>query len=241
MIEIRHRNMEDTAATREAYNQLYRHTGILLRDSFYLWLLSLLRPQPGQLLLDISCGQGRLVRFGLEKGGLAIGVDFAEAAVFKGQAEAPRAGWVVADGELLPIREACADYVTHIGSLEHYQHPEVGISEIARILKPSGVACVLLPNAYGLFGNIKHVWQTGDVFDDGQPLQRYNTRGGWHRMLVANRLFPFRTVKYEREWPRTWKDLGWYLTNPLKLVRLCLAWAVPLNLANCLVYLCRRG
>ena len=37
MIEIRHSNMHDTEDTRAAYNQLYQDTGILLRDSFYLW------------------------------------------------------------------------------------------------------------------------------------------------------------------------------------------------------------
>lgn len=240
MIEIRHLNMGDTATTRAAYNQLYHREGILLRDSFYLWLLSLLRPQPGRLLLDISCGQGRLVRFAREKGLLAIGMDFAEEAILKGRAESPESNWAVADGEQLPLPEASVDYVTHIGSLEHYQHPEVGIREIARVLKPTGLACVLLPNSYGLLGNIKHVWQTGQVFDDGQPLQRYNTRYGWHDLLVANGLTPFRTLKYERELPRNWTDIGWYLARPVKLARALVAYFIPLNLANCFVYLCRR-
>ncbi len=240
MIEIRHSNMHDTEDTRAAYNQLYQGTGILLRDSFYLWLLDLLKPEPGQLLLDVSCGQGRLVKFAQEKGLLAMGMDFAEEAVYKGLSDSPQSGWAVADGECLPLREACVDYVTHIGSLEHYQNPEAGMREIARVLKPSGMACVLLPNSYGLFGNIKHVWQTGEVFDDGQPLQRYNTRGGWHDMLAANGLKAFQTHKYEREWPRTWADLDWYLTKPAKIARLFAAWFVPTNLANCLVYLCRR-
>ena len=59
-------------------------------------------------------------------------------------------------------------------------------------------------------------------------------------MLMANGLKTFRTHKYEREWPRTWADLGWYLTKPAKIARLFVAWFVPTNLANCLVYLCRR-
>ena len=241
MIEIRHSNMHDTEDTHAAYNQLYLGAGILLRDSFYLWLLDLLKPEPGQLLLDVSCGQGRLVKFAREKGLLAIGMDFSEEAVYIGLADSPQSDWAVADGERLPLRDACVNYVTHIGSLEHYQNPEAGMREIARVLKPSGVACVLLPNSYGLFGNIKHVWQTGHVFDDGhQPLQRYNTRGGWHDMLMANGLKTFQTYKYEREWPRTWADLGWYLTKPAKIARLFVAWFVPTNLANCLVYLCRR-
>ncbi len=240
MIEIRHSNMISTEDTRLAYNQVYRDEGILMRDSLYLWLLDLLKPEPGRYLLDISCGQGRLVKFAQDKGLLAMGMDFSEEAVRLGLVDSPHSGWAVANGELLPIRDACADYVTHIGSLEHYQDPEAGMREIARVLKPTGSACVLLPNSFGIFGNIKHVWQTGQVFDDGQPLQRYNTRGGWHDMLAAVGLKTYLTYKYERAWPRTWADSGWYLSKPLKIVRLFMSWLVPTNLANCLVYICRR-
>lgn len=63
MIEIRHSNMISTEDTRLAYNQVYRDEGILMRDLLYLWLLDLLKPEPGRYLLDISCGQGRLVKF----------------------------------------------------------------------------------------------------------------------------------------------------------------------------------
>jgi SAM-dependent methyltransferase len=240
MIEIRHSNMQVTEDTRAAYNQVYQNEGILLIDSFYLWLISLLRPNQGQTLLDISCGQGRLVRFAQDQGLVAIGLDFAETAVKIGQAASPLSRWAIADGELLPLQDKCVDFVTHIGSLEHYQDPLAGMREIARVLKPTGTACVLLPNAYGIFGNIKYVWQTGHVFDDGQPLQRYNTRGGWEDMLSASGLKTFRVHKYERVWPRTWPDLGWYLARPAKIARLFASWFVPANLASCLVYLCRR-
>lgn len=241
MIEIRHEGMDSTASTQEAYNDIYSTGGLLQRDSFYLWLISLLKPWPGELLVDISCGQGRLVTLAAHQGLKAIGMDFAMDGLRAGQRLAPQAGWAVADGESLPLADHSIDYVTHIGSLEHYQHPEAGMREIARLLKPSGTACVLLPNTFGLFGNIKHAWLTGEIFDDGQPLLRYNTRRGWQDMLVAAGLSPYRVVKYEAEWPRTRADLIWTLKRPLKVVRLFLAWFVPVNLANCIVYLCRKG
>jgi SAM-dependent methyltransferase len=240
MIEIRHQNMDTTLFTQSAYNQLYQEKGICQRDSFYLWLISLLKPQTGDLLLDISCGQGRLVTLAQQQGLRALGMDFAEGAVRMGAAESPQAGWAFSDGEQLPLPPSSVEYVTHIGSLEHYQNPDAGMSEIARVLKPQGTACILLPNSYGLLGNIKSVWQTGQVFDDGQPLQRYNTPVGWREMLVKNGLIPIRMFKYEREWPRTWKDLVWYIFHPAKFARLFVVWLVPLNLANCIVYLCQR-
>lgn len=238
MIEIRHEHMDSTSDTQKKYNEIFRDEGLQQRDSFYLWLIGLLDPEPGSLLLDISCGGGKLVIFAKKKGIKAIGTDFAWEAVHNGRTENPDAGWVVGDGELLPFASASVDYVMHIGSLEHYQTPIKGLHEIARVLKPTGKACILLPNTYGLFGNIKHVMQTGQVFDDGQPLQRYNTRQGWHEMMVKSGLRPLKTLKYEREWPRTLPDLWWYLKSPMKLSRLFVSWFVPLNLANCLVYLC---
>lgn len=239
MIEIRHSGMDSTASTKEAYNSIYRTQGILLRDSLYLWLISLLRPAPNGLLLDISCGEGRLVYLAYQQGLRVIGMDFAHDAVVIGNQACSQAGWAVSDGERLPLSNNSVDYVTHIGSLEHYIEPEAGMREIARVLKPNGVACVLVPNSFGLFVNIKHVLQTGQVLDDGQPLQRYNTPGGWHDMLIANGLAPFTMRKYEREWPRTRADFVWHLKHPKKFVWLLISLFVPLNLANSIVYLCR--
>lgn len=241
MIEIRHPRMDATRDTESAYDAIYSDKGIAQRDSFYLWLLELVAARPGQSLLDVSCGQGTLVDFAARAGLRASGLDFSMAALERAQRRAPANGFFAADAEQLPLPSATFDRIMNIGSLEHYQHPEAGLREMARVLKPDGMACVLLPNAYGLFGNIKHVLQTGDVFDDGQPLQRYHTRTGWHAMLEVNGLTPFETIKYEREWPRTRADLGWYLRRPAKIVRLLITPLIPLNFANCLVYLCRRG
>jgi SAM-dependent methyltransferase len=240
MLEIRHAGMDSTIATQQNYNEIYSSEGIRQLDSFYLWLISLLKAQPGKRLLDISCGEGRLVSLARQKGLHADGVDFAFKAI-KGAIEKDhQSGWFVGDGEFLPIISESYDYVTHIGSLEHFQNPMAGIYEITRVIKSGGKACILLPNSYGLFGNIKHVVETGHIFDDGQPLQRYNTRKGWQMMLEAGKLSPYRIIKFERPWPRTVSDLTWYLRHPDKIMRLFISIFIPLNLGNCIVYLCKR-
>jgi SAM-dependent methyltransferase len=240
MLEIRHEGMDSTFATQQTYNQLYQLKGIRQLDSFYLWLINLLKAPPGACLLDISCGEGRLVVLARQQGLHAIGIDFALAAIMEALGQDTRSYWIVGDGESLPIESASYDYITHIGSLEHYQNPMAGIHEIARVLKPGGTACILLPNSYGFLGNINNVYKTGDIYDDGQPLQRYNTLKGWQRMLESCRLLPFQTLKYERVWPRTLDDLGWYLRHPFTIIRLIFSVLIPVNLGNCIVYLCRR-
>jgi len=242
MLEIRHKNMSDTQATQQAYNEIYSNEGIQLRDSFYLWLIGLLQPQPGKTLIDISCGQGRLTALAQQQGIGAIGIDFAMDGVERGRRLSPESGWVVGDGEGLPIQEMSADYITHIGSLEHYQHPQSGALEIARILKPDGKACILVPNAFGLLGNIRHVWATGDIFDDGQPLQRYGTPGFWQTMLISSGLKVDNTLGWnEIEFPRTTRDAIFLFKHPQKIIRFALSPIIPVNLTNHLVFICSRA
>jgi SAM-dependent methyltransferase len=242
MLEIRHESMNSTQETQDAYNLTYRGEGIRHRDSFYLWLIGLLHPQPGKMLLDISTGEGRLVTLAQQLGLHTIGTDFAFEGVRIGQSESPHSGWFVGDGEQLALKDSCADYITHIGSLEHYQDPGRGASEIARLLKPGGTACILLPNAFGLLGNIKHVLFTGDIFDDGQPLQRYGTPNCWGKILQDGGLRINKMLCWsETERPRTRADLIWMLKKPKKMLRLLLSPLVPVQLSNHLVYLCNRG
>lgn len=242
MLEIRHDRMNTTMATREAYNELYVRRGILHRDSFYLWLIALLHPRPGNRLLDISCGEGRLVVLAQQQGLRAFGMDFAVEGLQKAQATAAASGWAVADGEHLPVPDHCVDYVTHVGSLEHYINPELGAREIARVLCADGKACILVPNAYGLLGNILHVMRRGEIFDDGQPVQRYATRKNWENLLQQEGLRVDETIGYgELSLPRTPSDALWMLKRPHKIVRFLISPFIPVNLANDFVFLCSRA
>jgi hypothetical protein len=113
--------------------------------------------------------------------------------------------------------------------------------EIHRVLRPGGSACILLPNTFSLLGNVNYARKTGEVWDDGQPIQRYNTRGGWARMLEGSGLAVQRVVGYELPAPRTKRDLFWYLRRPRKVAHLLVGRMLPLNLMNCHVFLCRRS
>ena len=241
LVELRGSRIASPADSANSYDELHAEGRLRLRDSFYMWLLSLLGPKPGQTLLEISCGQGLLLRAATEKGLRTAGLDLSPSAVQIARRRAPTAMVSVADAEQLPYPNDAFDYLTNIGSLEHYFHPSRAIRDMARVLRPGGVALILLPNTFGLLGNVLYVWRRGEVFDDGQPLQRYGTRGQWHRLLEMNGLQVTRTVKYEREWPRTWEDLLWYALRPYKMGRALLTPLIPTNLASFLVYLCRKA
>jgi SAM-dependent methyltransferase len=239
MIEIRRTTLDTPADSADAYDEFYATIGIGLRLSFYKWILRLIDPLPGTTLLDMSCGEAKLATLAERRGVRAIGVDLSPLPLRSARARGVRA--VQGDCERMPFPDACFDYVANIGSLEHYLHPQDGMDDMRRVLKPGGLACVMLPNSYGLFGNMPYVWRNGDVFDDGQPLQRYNTRYGWQRMLERAGFVVERIVPYEREVPTSLEDAAWLLRRPTKIARVLLGPIVPVNVANCIVYMCRAA
>jgi SAM-dependent methyltransferase len=241
MIEIWHPEISTGQHSKAAYDVIYTGDGIRLMDSFYLWLIALMAPSPGSRLLDVSCGEGALVGFARHRGVEACGVDFSDAAVRRARHVMGHAAFVVANGVALPYGDTSFDFVSCIGSLEHFANPAAGMREIARVLRVSGTACILLPNTFSLLGNVNYARKYGAAFDDCQPIQRYHTRVGWAGLLEENGLRVRRTEKFEMVRPRTRADWLWYLRRPAKVAHLALVALLPLNLANSFVYLCAKA
>ena len=249
LVELRGQQVDSTADSAQRYDALHTGESLRQKDSFYIWLLGLLGvgrdALDGKRLLDVSCGQGGLLDFAQRAGLNAVGLDLSASAVATSAHRLERRTSPVAvslgDAQQLPFADGSFDFVTNIGSLEHYFRPDLAVREMARVLGPGGQAMILLPNTFGLLGNVLHVWRTGDVHDDGQPLQRYGTNAQWRQLLESNGLRLVKTVRYEREWPRTREDLLWYLRRPHKLGRVFLAPLIPTNLSSFLIYLCRKA
>lgn len=240
MIEIRHQTLAEGHTVQEAYDDVFAEHALRMNDSYYLWILSLLRPEPGATLVDVACASGRLVQLARERGLHAMGLDLSYAGFARTAAESPEAGWVVGDGHGLPLASRSVDFVVSSGSLEHYDFPLQGVREIARILKRDGLAYILLPNVFGILGNILQVYRTGEVYDDVQPLQRYATRGTWSEMLRQGGLEILRTVRFnDVAFPRTAEDAGRLLARPPRVAKYLLGTLTPTNLTNHLIFLCR--
>ncbi|MBC7263232.1 MAG: class I SAM-dependent methyltransferase [Chloroflexi bacterium] len=240
MLEIRQEHISESADSQRAYDEIYAGEGIRQPDSFYRWVLDLLGVERGKRLLDVACGIGVLVGLAARRGLVAHGVDLSPVAICAACYRTHDGYFVVGDGEALPYADETFDYVTSIGSLEHYLDMEGGTREMARVLRDNGRALILLPNTFALLGNFLHVWRTGRVYIGSQPIERTATRAEWQDLLEANGFHVVRTLKWEREMPRSLADLRWYLHHPKHLARLMLSPFVPLNLANCFAYLCYK-
>lgn len=239
MIEIRKRDQPGLSWVQEVYNREFDYHSVTQLDSLYHWFFKLLQVRPQTRLLDVACGFSQLVDLATQRGITAVGVDFIYFPLR--QLKNSRSGqYTTGDAERLPFPAHAFDYVTSIGSLEHYVHMDIGVQELARVLKPEGQAIIFVPNTFSLFHNVYMAFKTGWPVDDGQPLQRYASRGQWEELITANGFVIERVHKYEREFPTSWRDTFWYLRHPRRLVYLLLTPFLPLNLGACFAFICRK-
>lgn len=235
MIEIR-RTDNQSSRLKEAYEELYTTSTTEHAKSYYLWILKHLKPRAGSTLLDVCCGTGKLAELARQSGVVASGTDFSFVALR--QSTAPTA---VADALSLPFASNSVDYVVCLGSLEHLVEMSMGVREMARVVKPGGEACILVPNTFGLLWTIRYAKWTGEIATDDQPLQRYGTRGEWHRLLTANGLNVTRVMGYELPPPISLKMWREYIFDPwMKLLPLALWRFIPVNIASMLVFFCQK-
>jgi len=109
------------------------------RDQFFELL-----PQPGNLTVDIGCGEGRLPRDLKKLGHKVIGCD-ASKTLIEAAAEADPSGeYHLANAAKLPLPDACGDLVTAFMSLQDVDDLDSSTREIHRILIDGGHACIAI-------------------------------------------------------------------------------------------------
>jgi len=105
----------------------------------------------GRRILDVACGTGFGMTLLLEGGaGRVVGVDLDLGALTQAtSAHRSRSGASVvqADGTRLPFAGASFEAVTSFETLEHLEQRKAFLSELRRVLAPSGVCLLSTPNA----------------------------------------------------------------------------------------------
>lgn len=192
-------------------------------------------------LLDVACGLGYLLDMAEERGATAYGLDISRVAIGYSKDENPARRAVVGNGERLPWPTDSFDYVTCLGSLEHFIRPEEGVQEIARVLKPTGEAAIVLPNSHHLMA-IYNVYKTGGILPELQDFERFATRVEWQALLEENGLLVQSIHKYNVGFSRRFKKGRqgfWYFYNIL--FRLFGGTWIPTNLSFALTYVCKNA
>lgn len=96
-------------------------------------------------VLEIGCGAGNVIE--QSPGGILFGVDLSTFILRKAKRNLDqRAHLFQGDAQNLPCGNRLFDYVICSEVLEHIPEPSSALREMARILKPHGVAIISIPN-----------------------------------------------------------------------------------------------
>ena len=195
------------------YNQHYAAKGLetMRPAAAYPVFLDLLGAQAGSRLLDVSCGAGSLLAAAGGRDIEAAGVDLSDEAVRLAKRVAPAAEVSVGAGEALPFRSGTFDYVSCLGSLEHFLDMGRGLEEMKRVAKPNARFCIMVPNED--FIGWKLVGHQGTAQQDiNENLQ---SLAAWKRLFARHGLSVLRVV------PDRWHAVRWRMRrggSPLRFI-----------------------
>ena len=111
-------------------------------------VLDLLRPAPGELILDAGSGTGLFTREFLGRGAGVAGIDISVAMLRRAQERAapyPRR-WAAADMACLPFRDATFDSTVSVAALEFIADARQAVAELFRVTKAGGTVVVATLN-----------------------------------------------------------------------------------------------
>jgi SAM-dependent methyltransferase len=132
-------------------------------------------PAPPSLALDLSAGDGLSSRLLADRGWRVISTEY----------HTKKPGWVAANLDRdLPFRDARFDLVLMLEVIEHLADIPHALREIARVLRPGGIAIVTTPNRLNVSSRI-HYLLSGYYKGRRAPLPyRYRVEDGrnWHVM-----------------------------------------------------------
>jgi len=187
------------------YNQHYAAKGLqsMRPAAAYPVFLDLLGARAGNRLLDVSCGTGSLLAAARERAVDAVGVDLSDEAVKLAKRVAPSAEVAVGAGEALAFRDGSFDYVSCLGSLEHFLDMGKGLEEMKRVAKPAARFCIMVPNqdfiGWKVLGHQGTAQQ--DINEHLLPLK------AWRQLFERHGLVVLRVV------PDRWHAIRWRSPN----------------------------
>jgi SAM-dependent methyltransferase len=116
----------------------------------------------GKRWLDVGCGTGALTRTVLDQAspGTVIGVEPSTDFVAYARHEVvdPRAEFVGGDGIAIPLADGACDYAVSGLVLNFVPDPSQMVTEMARVVRPGGMAAVYVWDYAGEMQMMRHFW-----------------------------------------------------------------------------------
>jgi ubiquinone/menaquinone biosynthesis C-methylase UbiE len=178
----------------------------------------------GLRVLDVGCGTGHQLAALRSRGYEGAGVDASEAMLAYARENNPGAEIRNASVDALPFETESFDVVVCIEVLRHLRDPRPAIGEMARVLKPGGIALataapVLNLNLYALVNQLTSRYRIGNLrqlkqfFTTSRRVRRQFSAAGFDQVTVhgvgigpwswIERVAPTKTPGLLRRWERT--------------------------------------
>jgi len=149
--------MSQPASSKHPFNQDYFSTGPYAEVNFarysqYWWsnrYYAKLARRYGAAqgrVLELGCGMGHLLTWLIDRYHV-FGCDINSWALSQAQHNVPQGNFVLLSGDMpYAFPEGAFDIVIAKHVVEHLSHPEQGIAEMSRVLKPGGLLILATPN-----------------------------------------------------------------------------------------------
>ena len=224
----------DPEAVRKYYSEAYEYEP--LPPYSYTQFLNLLEVERGKKLLDIACGIGNLLEEAEKRGLECYGVDISTRAIQIARTRT-RANLKCANVDNgLDYPDDFFDYITCLGSLEHFQNQSKVIQEMCRIGKEDANICIYVPND-------DYVLHKVGYETDSQLIVNHYSLKKWEQLLETNGLKTERVYKDNSHLLSlnvAGKGLKRFLKIVFKLLIRPLVPFVQLKLSYCFIFICRK-
>lgn len=203
------------------------------RTDYYGMPFSLLDVHSGKKILDIACGAGQLLSRAEALGLKCYGIDISEVAI-------SRASMIV-KGELLcanvdkglPYDNSFFDYITCLGSLEHFENQSEVMREICRVAKKTCRIYFLVPNDDYILHKLGYE-------TDSQPVVNRYSLAGYRSLMERNGLKICRILK-DNSHLTNLAESSSLLKFLAKLIFHPFVSLIPLQLSYNFIFLCQAS
>jgi SAM-dependent methyltransferase len=153
-VEVHSRQAGEFAASYEAYEQdpyesCFTYSRMRLEQALARWLPA---SGSGMKALDVGCGTGHHLKGLAERGFQVTGVDGSAEMLDVARQAVSDADLHLADVGHLPFADDSFDLALCIEVLRYLEHPAGPIAELARVLRPGGMALVTAAPLFSLNG-----------------------------------------------------------------------------------------
>ncbi|MBI2578439.1 MAG: class I SAM-dependent methyltransferase [Candidatus Aenigmarchaeota archaeon] len=159
------------------YDRIYEKGGYISGSNFNRRALKILGlKKENARLLDVGCGQGTLLA-AAEKYVETYGVDISKEAIKKAEKISGKSKFRVAEAEKIPFPSGYFDYITCMGSLEHFVDINKALKEMRRVAKKGAKILIHVPNSRYLVHKIL------GINTQGQINERLATEEEWRSII----------------------------------------------------------